>query len=332
MAVRSSARWGFVLAVVSAAAFGTSGVLARSLIGAGWSAEAAVTARIGVAAVVMIGPVLLALRGRWAAVRRSRGTLILFGLISVAGTQAAYFNAVQHLQVGVALLLEYSGILLVVVWMWLRHGQRPGPLTATGAVAAVAGLVLVLNLTTGAGLDPAGLIWGALAAAGLATYFVLSARIDPELPSIALAGGGMVIGAAALAVLGLIGVLPMRATTAAVTLGGHQVSWLVPVLGVALVSTVFAYSTGIGAARVLGAAMASFAGLAEVLFAVVFAWLALGELPTPVQALGGVFIIAGIVLVRLDEARRPAGSHHVGDSPLDRLAEEPGDLEAGQRR
>ena len=38
--------------------------------------------------------------------------------------------------------------------------------------------------------------------------------------------------------------------------------------------------------------------MAEVLFAVLFAWLPLGQLPSPVQFLGGAFILAGIVLVR----------------------------------
>ena len=44
-------------------------------------------------------------------------------------------------------------------------------------------------------------------------------------------------------------------------------------------------------------------GLTEVVFAVLFAWLALGELPTVVQAVGGVLIVAGIALVRLDAMR-----------------------------
>jgi drug/metabolite transporter (DMT)-like permease len=47
--------------------------------------------------------------------------------------------------------------------------------------------------------------------------------------------------------------------------------------------------------------VASFVGLTEVLFAVLFAWLLLGELPAPVQLAGGVLIIAGVVAVRVGE-------------------------------
>jgi drug/metabolite transporter (DMT)-like permease len=57
------------------------------------------------------------------------------------------------------------------------------------------------------------------------------------------------------------------------------------------------------AARALGSKLASFVGLTEVLFAVLFAWLLLGQLPTVVQLLGGALIVAGVAMVRIDELR-----------------------------
>src|SRR3954453_16302445 len=153
---------GLGLALLSAATFGTSGTFARSLIDAGWSAEAAVDVRIGIAAATLAVPALLALRGRWAGARRSSGWIGLFGLLAVAGAQVGFFNAVRYLPVGVALLLEYSGIVLVVLWMWLVHGDRPRRLTIAGAATALLGLVLVLVLNlTGAGrIEPLGVVWG----------------------------------------------------------------------------------------------------------------------------------------------------------------------------
>jgi drug/metabolite transporter (DMT)-like permease len=149
-------------------------------------------------------------------------------------------------------------------------------------------------------------IWGLVAAVGLATYFVLSARVDPELPSVALACGGMAFGAVVLLLLGLVGALPLHATFGAVSFAGHAMSWLVPIAGLSVVAAVVSYVSGIGAARLLGAALSSFVGLTEVLFAILFAWLVLGELPTAVQGIGGVFVIAGIALVRVDQLRAPS--------------------------
>ncbi|GGM30709.1 hypothetical protein GCM10011608_14150 [Micromonospora sonchi] len=301
----SVAGGGLALALLSAVTFATSGTFARSLINDGWSAEAVVIARVGIAALVLALPALLVMRGRWLVLRRNLASIGVFGLLGVALAQACFFNAVRYLPVGVALLLEYLGIILVVGWTWLVQGQRPRRLTVAGSVAALAGLVFVLDLTGAGRLDPVGVLWGLGAGVGLAGYFVLAGRVDAALPSVVMASGGMAVGAGALLVLGLAGALPLRATFGAVEFAGQETSWLVPIVGLALVAAVVAYLTGVAATRILGARLASFVGLTEVMFAVLIAWLVLGELPTVVQLLGGALIVAGVALVRFDELRAP---------------------------
>ena len=56
--------------------------------------------------------------------------------------------------------------------------------------------------------------------------------------------------------------------------------------------------TGIEAVRRLGSSIASFVALSEVILAVVFAALLLGQIPTPVQAVGGILVLAGIATVQ----------------------------------
>ncbi len=107
---------GWALALVSAACFGTSGVFASSLLAAGWTAGAAVTMRVGIAALLLAPVAVRAIHGRWRLLARNAPTVLAFGLLAVAGCQLAYFLAVQRLSVGVALLLEYSGVVLVVLW------------------------------------------------------------------------------------------------------------------------------------------------------------------------------------------------------------------------
>jgi drug/metabolite transporter (DMT)-like permease len=314
--------YGLGLAAVSAATFGTSGTFATSLEDTGWSPGGAVTMRIGVAALALTIPAVISLRGRWSLLLRSLPAVIAYGLVAIAGCQLFFFNAVEHLSVGVALLLEYSGTLLVVLWMWARHGQRPRRLTAVGGGVAIAGLVLVLDLTGSQRVDAVGVLWGLGAAAGLAVYFVLSSRTDDLLPPVAMAWAGMLFGALVLLVSGLIGAIPFTASTADVSFAGHSTSWLVPALGLSIVAAALAYTTGIAAARLLGARVASFAGLAEVLFAILFAWLLLDQAPGVLQGVGGVLVLAGIVLVRADDrapgvdaegARLPAPGELVPD-------------------
>jgi drug/metabolite transporter (DMT)-like permease len=296
-------RLGLPAAVLSAAAFGSSGSFASSLIRAGWSPAAAVTTRILLAGVVLTIPAVISLRRRWHVLVTSRGRLLAYGVMSISGAQLCYFNAVQYLSVGVALLLEYLGTLLVVCWMWARHGQRPGRLTTIGAGLAVIGLVLVLDVTETGGLSVVGVLWGLGAAVGLATYFVLSAQVDRQLPPVAMAWAGMLVGGGGLLLAGLVGLAPLRASTSQVLLMHHRVSWLVPMLGLSVVAGALAYAAGITAARSLGARLSSFVGLSEVLFAVLLAWLLLGQLPRLIQLVGGLLIIAGVTAVRIEELR-----------------------------
>ena len=57
--------------------------------------------------------------------RDNAGLVTVYGIAAVAGAQLCYFYAVTYMQVSVALLLEYTAPVAVVMWLWLRHGHRP---------------------------------------------------------------------------------------------------------------------------------------------------------------------------------------------------------------
>lgn len=298
---RTTTPSGLWVALLSAASFATAGPLAKGLLDAGWSPGAAVTTRIIGAALVLAVPAALSLRGRWHVVRRYAGIIALYGLMAVAGAQLGFFSAVATLDVGTALLIEYLAPLIVVAWVWVVRRQPPGASTILGAVLAVGGVVLVLDLLGGTpDVDVVGVAWALFAACGLAVYFVISGRPTPGLPPIVLAAGGLVVAAVTLGVAGAIGVLPMVVTTTDVAFLGATTSPFVVVAALALVSAALAYTSGIVAARRLGPRLASFAGLTEVLFAAAFAWVLLGQSLGLVQVVGGALVVAGVVLVRRD--------------------------------
>ncbi|GER23801.1 hypothetical protein NCCP1664_22960 [Zafaria cholistanensis] len=301
--LRPQALSGLWVALFSSAVFGTSGAFAKPLLEAGWSPGAAVTARLAGAALVLLVPALTMLRGRWGTVGANWRPILLLGVFGVAVCQFAYFQAVERLSVGVALLLEYLAPVLIVLLLWVRTGRRPRRYTTAGTLAALVGLVLVLNLTGDQAVDPAGVLWGLGAAAGLVVYFFVTAKANDALPPLVLATGGLWVGALLMLLLGATGLLPMEAAFGAVPLAGTPVPWWVPLGALVLLATVLAYVTGIVAARALGSKVAAFISLTEVLFAVLWAWLLLGELPLPVQMLGGAFVIGGVLLVRADELR-----------------------------
>lgn len=301
VAVPPRAATGLLVALLSAVSFGMAGALASPLIDAGWSPGAVVLVRIGAGALVVIPFGVVALRGRWDLLWRNLPLVVMYGMVAVAGAQFAYFSAIEHLDVGPALLIEFTAPAAVVLWLWARHGQRPGVLTIAGAVMAALGLLLVLDVFAGFGLHAGGVAWALAAMVGCATYFVVSADETNGLPPMALAAGGLVVGGLVLGALGVLGVLPMRAARTSVEYAGVDVAWWAPLVLLGVVTAALSYAAGIAAARMLGSRLASFVALSEVVAGVLWAWLLLGQLPGVWQLIGGLLILVGVVGVKLGE-------------------------------
>jgi drug/metabolite transporter (DMT)-like permease len=232
--------------------------------------------------------------------------MVAYGLIAVALAQLCYFSSVQYLSIGVALLLEYLAPVLLIGWHWARSRRRPAPRVFVGGGLALAGLVLVLDLTGKLSINPVGVAWGLGAAACLCAYFLLSEAGGGSAPihPLLLTTGSTGVGGLAIILLGLTGLLPLTARTGQTMVAGHAVSWLLPTALLILITAVLAYLTGIAAIRVLGSSVASFVALSEVIFAVIFAALLLSQHPSLTQLVGGALILIGIAVVQRGEAGR----------------------------
>ncbi|WP_089299842.1 EamA family transporter [Haloechinothrix alba] len=124
--------------------------VAKALYSIGWTPGSVVLIRLAGASVLLLVPTLIALRGRWGEVRHHWRTIVTYGVVSMAGVQAFFFLALEHLSVAVAILLEMMGApLIIVFWLWARTRQRPSTMTGIGVVVSLLGVVLVL-FTVGA--------------------------------------------------------------------------------------------------------------------------------------------------------------------------------------
>lgn len=296
-----NSRNGLIFALLSAATFGVSGPFAKSLIESGWSPGGAVFARVAGGALVMM---VIAVATQWPRLRQVSAhtrTVLLYGVFAISGVQLCFFNAVQHLSVGVALLLEYLAPIIVIGWVWITKGARPSVQTLLGAAVAMIGAAVVIDVFGSAEISTVGVAWGLAAAACLAVYFVISERADGDLHPVVLAASGLTVSAMVIGALGLVGVLPLQFSASNAVVADHSVNVWLPVVVLVLVSTVIAYLTGIAAITLLGPTIGSLVALTEVLCAVLAAWILVGESVTALQAVGGAAIIAGLVLARLGQ-------------------------------
>ena len=295
----STAVTGLVIAVASALAFSSSGPFVKPLLDGGWSLGAVLVVRMGLAALLLSPALIRAVRRQPGFLRRHGLLILAFGVTAVAGCQVFYFAAMQRMPVAVALLIQYIAPVLLVIAVWARTRRAPSKLVIVGSVVALAGLVLVVDIS-GARFDLLGTLFALCAAVCAAAYFVIAGRAGDDLPPLALAAGGLLTGTAVMGVLIVTGVLPFAAPAITVSMLGLEVPGILPLLWVGGVATTLGYALGVIAVPLIGSRLASFVGLSEVLFALGFAWLLLGEAPAPVQFVGGALILAGVVLVRLD--------------------------------
>jgi drug/metabolite transporter (DMT)-like permease len=236
----------------------------------------------------------------------------------VAAVNLTYYLAIDHLPVGVAVALQYTGpaILLATTTLLLRGtgagspngGQggvspaprttrNPGRLAWTAAGLSLAGAVLVSRALEGlGGLDLPGLAAGLASAALFAAYLLsaeLAGRRGAE-PATTLLWGFLV----AVAIWSLA--VPWWSWPWA-SLADPGVAGAV--LGVGLLGTLLPFALAVGAVRVISAATAGIAATAEPVFAAAFAWLLLGQRLNPAQLAGAGLVVAGVVLAQLAAAR-----------------------------
>jgi len=232
----------------------------------------------------------------------------------VAAVNLTYYLAIDHLPVGVAVALQYTGpaILLATTTLLLRGTRAGGPggsslaprptggpgrLAWAAAGLSLAGAVLVSRALEGLGaLDLPGLAAG-LASAVLFAAYLLSAELAGRRgaePATTLLWGFLV----AVAIWSL-----------AVPWWSWPLAFLADpgvagaVLGVGLLGTLLPFALAVGAVRVISAATAGIAATAEPVFAAAFAWLLLGQRLNPAQLAGAGLVVAGVVLAQLAAAR-----------------------------
>ncbi|MER7762137.1 DMT family transporter [Streptomyces sp. NPDC097619] len=296
---------GLGIALVSALAFGGSGVAAKPLIEAGLDPLHVVWLRVAGAALVL-SP--LAWRHRDLLVRRP-ALLAGFGLIAVAGVQAFYFASLSRIPVGVALLLEYLGPALLLGYIRFVQRKPVSRAAAGGAAVAVAGLACVVQIWSGLSLDPLGVLLGLAAACCQAAYFVLADQgsdAEGDAPDpLGVIAYGMLIGALVLTLVARPWNADWQVLSGQASMNGTDVpAWLL--LGwVILIATVFAYVTGVVSVRMLSPQVAGVVAFLEAITAVVFAWVLLGETLAAWQIAGGALVLLGAFIA---QTARPGGA------------------------
>ena len=289
---------GLGLALVSALAFGGSGVAAKPLIEAGLDPLHVVWLRVAGAALVMLP---LAVRHRALPLRRP-ALVAGFGLLAVAGVQACYFAALSRIPVGVALLVEYLAPALVLGWVRFVQRRPVTRAAALGVVLAAGGLACVVEVWSGLSFDALGLLFALGAACCQVGYFVLSDQgsdAGEEAPDpLGVIAYGLLVGALVLTVVARPWQMHWSILTGSARMNGTAVPALALLVWIVLVATVLAYVTGVLSVRRLSPQVAGVVACLEAVIATVLAWVLLGEHLSAPQVVGGAVVLVGAFIAQ----------------------------------
>jgi drug/metabolite transporter (DMT)-like permease len=299
LTTRSHVARGYVQVIVAAALFGANASVSKAVLDAGIAPRQLAALRCTGAALGLLA--VLAVLGslpRLRVPRRSLPHLAVLGVVGAALIQWFYFEAIDRLPVGIAILLEFTGPVLVAVYARVVQRQQLGGGVWVALALSLAGLALVAEVWTDTRLDAAGLAAGLAAAACLATFLLVgrhsSGSIDP------LASAFWTFAFATVFWLPLEPLWRVEGSVLAETtsLGGRLDGIDVPVwvaLGTVIVlGTLLPYLLDLAALAHLSATTVGAVGMLEPVIATVVAWAWLEQSLSPAQLLGGVIIMAGV--------------------------------------
>ncbi len=302
----TAATRGYTYVTLAAALFAVNGSVSKVVLESGldpaWLAALRCTG-----AAIGLGLVLLAVApGRLRTTARELPALALLGFAGAALVQWLYFVAIDRVPIGIALLLEFTAPVFVALYVRFVRRQEVRPLTWLAIGLALAGLALVAQIWTDTGLDPIGVAAGIGAAVCVATYFLVGSHTVAARDTSSLTFYMFFFGALFWAVARPWWTFDPTMITEDTSMLGIFEDTMVPVwaavVWIILLGTLAPYSLNLAALRHISPTAVGVVGMSEPLGAGLVAWAWLGQVMKPVQIVGGLIVLAGIILVQRSTA------------------------------
>ena len=232
--------------------------------------------------------------------RKELPILIAFGLFGFAAVNLFYFLAIQRLNVGVALIIEFTAPIWIVLWMRFIQKKIVSKLMWWGLVIGLTGLVLIAQVWRGLTLDGLGVICALLDAFALALYFLVGEKLVGVKSSEATMAWGFGVSSAFFAIIQPWWTFPFAELGRVVELTGRLAGVSIPtyylILWIIVLGTAVPYFLVLNGLRGLSAATSSSIGMLEPVFGGIFAWIFLYEKLNFTQSVGAVVVLIGIYL------------------------------------
>ena len=232
-------------------------------------------------------------------------TMAIYGVVGIAVVQGAYFLAITRMHVSIALLIEFTAPVWIVLYLrFVKHKHVPHQMWIA-LVLALAGLAFVAQVWEGLTLDGIGVIAAFGSAFALAFYFLMGEGIAQTRDNISAMMWGFFFAALSWCLVLPVWSFPFEVFTTPIPLSGPFAGTSTPgwvLLGyVVFIGTIIPYLFVMQGLKTLKASITSAFGMLEPILAGIIAWIWLNESWRLIQLVGGAIVIAGIYMA--DQAR-----------------------------
>jgi drug/metabolite transporter (DMT)-like permease len=279
--------------------FGFNASTVKIILGTEISPEQLVLFRASITA-LMAGIVLLFTnRKAFKVTMKELPVLIFYGIFGIALMQWSYSNAVSLLPISVALLIEYTAIVIVPLVSLLLFKEKVRPRLWFGIAAVLVGLAIVSNLWN-SNLNPIGVAWAFMAAVCLSIYFLIGEHTQRKRDAMSTLFYTFAVASVFWAIMNFINPAKMIDINLVFNLGGNLSGISMPVwaglLWIGIMGSFIPMLLDYIALGNLSATAVGVIATAETVFATIFAWAWLNESMTTLEVIGGLIVVAGIIL------------------------------------
>ena len=293
------------LMITAAMGFALGGVAAKILREADMDAFRLTQIRTVGAAIILLTFAVIRGKKQLYARRDELKDLIIFGVVGVAAVTSFYFFAIKYLYVSVALVIEFTASIWIVLYLRFVKKKQVSPIMWVGIACAFSGLFLLSQIWTGTTIHPLGVAVAFADAFALAIYFLFADRLSQTRTSLSLMAWGLGVAAVFWSLVLPWWNFPFEYLTNTYSLEGNLSNYSAPgwalVLWIIIVGTVIPYLLTVTGIRELSASTGSVIGMIEPLFAGAIAWWLLNEAFNTTQLIGCAVLLVGIYLA--DTAR-----------------------------
>ncbi|MFL5970826.1 MAG: EamA family transporter [Gaiellaceae bacterium] len=294
---------GYAMVLTAAALWALNGVVSKVILQSGGVTSERLTEVRATGAFVLLFAVLLVWRR--STLRVTRGELpflTVFGVAGLAFVAWFYFVAIERLEIGIALLIQYVAPVLVALYArYVLHEPVRRRIWAALALA-IAGLALLLQLWQGLVLDGIGVLASIGAAVTFALYILMADRGIRRRTSSSLLAYGFLFAALFWAVVQPWTSFPWDLLDDSVSLLGRLESIELPVwllmAWMVVLGTIVPFGLLVGALRHVSPTRAGILAMFEPVAGTVIAYAWLREELDPIQLVGAAVVLCGIGLAQ----------------------------------